>query len=147
MTDEMLLLVVGGAGLGLFLLGLGVGRWLGRRADAGLRARAADLERDLDATLGRLGDYRREVEKHFGQTSDLFRDLTRQYTTLYAHLAEGARELCPERVPEIGRGLEGPLLAPVRPPDGSVEPPTPPDAAGDASEEVAEPPPRIAAAD
>ena len=50
--------------------------------------------------------------KHFSGTSDLFRDLTHQYTTLYAHLAEGARELCPDQVPSLGHGMgEPPLVA------------------------------------
>ena len=55
----------------------------------------------------------------------MFRDLTRQYATLYAHLAEGARELSPDQVPEIGRGYQDPALrigAASEPPPASAEP-------------------------
>ena len=72
----------------------------------------AELERDLETARSEFHGYRDRVEKHFGQTSDLFRDLTARYTALYTHLAEGARDLCPERVPELGRGFEGALLEP-----------------------------------
>ncbi len=108
----------------LFGLGLGCGLWLRGRGDRKLRERAATLEAELASAASALSSYRGEVEKHFGQTSDLFRDLTRQYTTLYAHLAEGARDLCVEQVPELGRGLAAPLL-------GADEPGT--DASGDAA--------------
>ncbi|MBW2281345.1 MAG: DUF1043 family protein [Deltaproteobacteria bacterium] len=94
----------------MFLAGMCAGAWL-RRPDRGARARVVELERDLEQLASRLHSERESVTKHFDRTSDLFRDLTREYTTLYAHLAEGARELCPQRTPEIGRGLGGDLAA------------------------------------
>ena len=79
------------------------------------------------------------MEKHFERTSELFRDLTEQYTALYAHLAEGARELCAEGGPALGRGLNDPLLATTFGVDASREsaspaPDTPAEAGADAGE-------------
>ena len=98
-----------GIGLALFLAGLGVGFAL-RRGDATLRRRIQDLEREVAEAEGRYSAQQAQVEKHFEKTSDLFRDLTENYTALYGHLAEGARTLCPEGGPALGRGLNDPLL-------------------------------------
>lgn len=107
-------------GVGLFGLGVGLGLWL-RRGDRAARQRVEELELELLRARGRFEEHREQVMKHFERTSDLFRDLTKDYTALYSHLAEGARELCPDRVPGIGRGFAGPLLG--GPPDpGDVEP-------------------------
>jgi uncharacterized membrane-anchored protein YhcB (DUF1043 family) len=94
-------IAVGG---GLFLLGLLLGLLAGR-GGRGPRARVRALEAELAQVTERLASYRDQVEKHFVQTSDLFGDLTRQYTAVWDHLAEGARELCPDRVPGLGRGF------------------------------------------
>jgi hypothetical protein len=115
MTLEVLI------GVGLFGLGLGVG-FLFRRSDRTAQRRVEELELELLKARGRLEEHRDQVVKHFEQTSDLFRDLTEDYTALYAHLAQGARDLCPDRVPAIGGGFAGPLLeGPPEP--GEVEPP------------------------
>jgi uncharacterized membrane-anchored protein YhcB (DUF1043 family) len=116
---------------GTFLVGLGLGIFL-RRGSGEVRARAERLEDELSELTAAFERTRGELEtaeeqardahrqlaaeknavaKHFEQTSDLFRDLTRQYTSLYAHLAEGARELCPDSMIPIGVGFESPLLA------------------------------------
>jgi len=114
MTIEILI------GVGLFGLGVGLGLWL-RRGDRAAHQRVEELELELLRARGRLEEHRDQVVKHFEQTSDLFRDLTEDYTALYAHLAQGARDLCPDQVPGIGRGFAGPLLE--GPPDpGEVEP-------------------------
>jgi len=69
------------------------------------------LRAELDQARERLASYQDQVEKHFGQTSELFGDLTRQYSAVWDHLAEGARELCSEHSPAIGRGFsDRPLL-------------------------------------
>ncbi len=119
-------------GIAVALLGGGVaaGLILGR---AGSRARAQirELELQLRETQEEHAAYRDQVAKHFAGTSDLFRDLTHQYTTLYAHLAEGARDLCPDRVPELGRGLGEPSLVPSA--AGTAAPSAPPES--EASEE------------
>jgi uncharacterized membrane-anchored protein YhcB (DUF1043 family) len=92
--------VVGSA---LFAGGLVLGLVLNGSPLASGRLRR--LEQELREERERSAGYRESVAKHFGATSDLFRDLTRQYTGLYAHLAEGARELCPDRIPELGHGF------------------------------------------
>jgi uncharacterized membrane-anchored protein YhcB (DUF1043 family) len=45
--------------------------------------------------------YRQSVAQHFGRTSDIFRNLTGDYRTLYAHLADGARTLASDDVPAL----------------------------------------------
>ncbi len=96
-------------GLGLALGAVAVGL-LQRRSGGEARERAERLAVELDETRQELETRRAEVARHFEETSGLFRDLTEQYTRLYAHLSEGAREFCPEEVPVLGRGLDGPLL-------------------------------------
>ena len=88
----------------LFAVGGLVG-WIAARGGQGARARARRLEAELRQTEERLASYEDQVAKHFAQTSDLFGDLTRQYTAVWDHLAEGSRELCAERVPALGRGF------------------------------------------
>ncbi len=109
------------AGLVTFAAGLAAGAWLSR-ADRGAAERVVELEAQVERLGERLQAEREAVAKHFDRTSDLFLDLTRDYTALYAHLAEGARDLCPDRTPEIGRGpgeLPG-LAAGPSPPAGST---------------------------
>ena len=65
---------------------------------------------ELEETREELEAHREEVAKHFHETSQLFRGLTEQYTRLYAHLAEGARDFCAEDEPALARGFDGPLL-------------------------------------
>ncbi len=101
------------AGIALGALASGAGR---------VRERLRALERELALERERHAVYQDEVAKHFGRTSDLFRDLTRQYTSLYAHLAEGARDLCADRLPALGRGFGAtPLQAGSQPADPVAE--------------------------
>ena len=93
----------------LFAAGAAAGWWRCRDREAA--ARAHWLERELEDEQLRHQAYQQEVEKHFGQTSDLFRDLTHQYTTLYAHLADGARELCSNQLPALAGSEDFPTLA------------------------------------
>jgi hypothetical protein len=102
-----MVLLVFGAGLGL---GAGGVAFLLRRSGRAARERAERLAAELDETRAELDAHRKEVTKHFEQTSKLFRDLTEQYTRLYGHLAEGAREFCAGAVPALGRDFDGPLL-------------------------------------
>jgi uncharacterized membrane-anchored protein YhcB (DUF1043 family) len=83
-----------GVGGALFLGGLLIGL-LARRTSRNVKARVRVLEAELAQATERLASYTDQVEKHFAQTSDLFGDLTRQYTAVWDHLAVGARELCP----------------------------------------------------
>ncbi len=94
-------LVLGGA---VFLAGLSLGLAFSRGGREA-RRRVRVLEAELVEVNESLAAYRGQVEKHFAQTSDLFVELTRQYAAVWDHLAEGARSLCPERVPSLGRGF------------------------------------------
>ncbi len=79
-------------------------------ADRRTRARVRALETDLLQERERRASYEDAVAKHFDRTSDLFREMTHQYSSLYAHLAEGARELCAERLPALGTGFGAGVL-------------------------------------
>ncbi|MHC4423011.1 MAG: Z-ring associated ZapG family protein [Planctomycetota bacterium] len=109
-------------GVGLVLGGVTVGL-LRRRSGGAARERAEQLGIELDETREALEAQRAEVAKHFEETSGLFRDLTEQYTRLYAHLSEGAREFCPGEVPALGRGFDGPLLGTSGDSEPAEEPP------------------------
>ncbi len=100
-------LALGGA---LFASGVLIGSFaaqFGSRAQARIR----ELEEELHQEREEGAAYQDAVAKHFGRTSDLFRELTQQYTFLYAHLAEGARDLCADRLPALARGFGDPGLA------------------------------------
>ena len=122
------------------LVGLAIGFLLGRRSsEAAERARI--LEAELDAQraaleqvqaekLAALEDltrarteaegYRERVVQHFYGTSDQLRSLTLRYRELFEHLAEGARELCPEASSALQAGLAAPALG-----GGAADPETP----------------------
>jgi hypothetical protein len=131
------------------LLGLAIGFLLGRRtADSAERART--LEAELDAQRAALEQvqaekhsaledlararteaegYRERVVQHFYGTSDQLRSLTLRYRELFEHLAEGARDLCPEASSALQAGLEAPALAggPALETDARDEAVVPPD--------------------
>lgn len=88
------------------------GRELQAEVDAlveqGERAQAerAALETELDTVRKESGDYRKQVVEHFYGTSEQLRSLTLQYRAVFDHLAEGARELCPESFAALQEGLQ-----------------------------------------
>jgi uncharacterized membrane-anchored protein YhcB (DUF1043 family) len=125
-----------GGAVAMFVVGLAAGAWLSQ-ADRSARTRIAQLEDERAELQARVTAEREAVAKHFDQTGVLFRDLTRDYTALYAHLAEGARELCPDRTPELAEGLGTSPLALARGPGEDA------DAAGRGPEAV-EQGPRVA---
>ena len=114
-------------------LGFGVGLVLGavcifllqRRTSGSDRERAEQFGAELEETREELEAHREEVTKHFHETSQLFRGLTEQYTRLYAHLAEGAREFCADDEPALARGFDGPLLGRNGDAAGEESAPTP----------------------
>ena len=55
--------------------------------------------------------YRLNVVDHFSGTSDLLRDLTVQYRSVYEHLTKGASTLCPEGFVGLTEGLPVPEIA------------------------------------
>ena len=57
-----------------------------------------DLESQLDQAKQDRADYEAEVSDHFSQTADLLHKLTDDYRAVYAHLADGAEQLCSDRV-------------------------------------------------
>jgi uncharacterized membrane-anchored protein YhcB (DUF1043 family) len=75
---------------------------------------AAEME-DLAEQLGAARDeheaYRLNVVDHFSGTSDLLRDLTVQYRSVYEHLTKGASTLCPEGFVGLTEGLPVPEIA------------------------------------
>ena len=81
------------------LVGYGLGALLSGRRQG--NARALELERELDSTRDEFEAYRQQVSGHFSDTSKHLRDLALQYRTVYEHLADGARTLCPDSAVRI----------------------------------------------
>ena len=69
------------------------------------------LRKKLSDAKGEYDIYRMNVLEHFSGTSDLLRDLTVQYRSVYQHLTKGASTLCPEGFVGITEGLPKPELA------------------------------------
>lgn len=91
------------------LAGYALGALFSRRGRNPERIR--QLERQLDDTRDEFESYREQVSGHFTDTSKHLRDLALQYRTVYEHLADGARTLCPDStVPIEARGLAKELL-------------------------------------
>lgn len=118
-----------GGGVGLFAAGFLSGGFLLRRRDAD-RQRAVRAEQNLAEVRAELEHYRARVSEHFGRSSDLFRDLTNQYTALYTHLAEGARDLGRPGLPAFEAPPEPPRLE-ARAPGGETSNGAPPVAPGE----------------
>jgi uncharacterized membrane-anchored protein YhcB (DUF1043 family) len=91
---DILIALAAGALLGIVV---------GRRASLD-RLRCQELEAELRGVREGAIRYREDVAEHFTKTSELVKGLTLQYRTVYDHLAEGARTLCPERVIELSQG-------------------------------------------
>jgi hypothetical protein len=98
-----------GGGLLVFAVGFLVGGWWRRGRDEDRRM-AVRLERELSEARTDLERYRERVSQHFEKSSDLFRDLTSQYSSLYKHLAEGARDLARPGIPAFEPLPEAPRL-------------------------------------
>ncbi len=113
--------------------------WIGRASAGGARRRELESQlsdsRDEQARLVSETDslrsqlsaerdehdaYRLDVVDHFSGTSDLLRDLTVQYRSVYEHLTKGASTLCPEGFVGLTEGLPKPELA-GSPPDLEVD--------------------------
>jgi len=78
-------------------------------------AEAERLRNELDAGRQEYDEYRLSVVDHFSGTSDLLRDLTGQYRSVYEHLTKGASMLCPEGFVGLTDGLPLPQLAESQP--------------------------------
>lgn len=73
------------------------------------RSAREELEQRLAAASTESDAYKQKVVNHFYGTSEQLRSLTLQYRSAFDHLADGARELCPD---EIGQ-LDGEFGVPV----------------------------------
>jgi len=93
------------AAAGSLVLGILVGVLIARAGSRREAARARHLEEQLRASESEHARYRGQVSEHFGETSRRLRDLTLQYKSVYEHLADGARTLCPEGSIEIAPSL------------------------------------------
>ena len=74
-------------------------------------AEMEDLVEQLAAARDEHAAYRLNVLEHFSGTSDLLRDLTVQYRSVYEHLTKGASTLCPEGFVGLTEGLPVPQIA------------------------------------
>ncbi len=93
------------AAAGSLVLGILAGVLIGRAGARREAARLRRLEEQLRASEAEHEHYRGQVSEHFGETSRRLRDLTLQYKSVYEHLAEGARTLCPDGTIEIAASL------------------------------------------
>ena len=76
-----------------------------------LAEEAENLLGQLRAAREEHEAYRLNVVDHFSGTSDLLRDLTVQYRSVYEHLTKGASTLCPEGFVGLTEGLPVPEIA------------------------------------
>ena len=67
-----------------------------------------DLEGQLDQAKQDRADFEAEVSDHFSQTAHLLHKLTDDYRAVYTHLADGAEQLCGDRVSISEAALTGP---------------------------------------
>ena len=118
--------------LAVGVLGFGLGRFTAsgaaraRELESHLEDMRKDNERlrtELDASRSAQEHYRDGVADHFVGTADRLRDLALQYRAVYDHLAEGARELCPERFAAIESPMETDLLIGPSAPDDADDVP------------------------
>jgi uncharacterized membrane-anchored protein YhcB (DUF1043 family) len=121
MSPDFFLYLTSAAAIGL-VLGFLSGRRTGRSAERirELEAQVERLEKERERALAELAAaremlrlkqeeldaYRARVADHFVGTSELLRDLTHRYRSVYAHLTAGASELCPEGFVGLEEGLE-----------------------------------------
>ena len=77
-------IILVGAGILLFGLGLGLGYLFSHKREA---TKTSDIQNELD-------EYRRHVTAHFSETAQHFQALGEQYRSLYKHMAHGAEALC-----------------------------------------------------
>ena len=92
LPNKTRVLIIGGGIGGI------VGWYLALNARGDKRKVIMDLESQLDQAKQDRADYEAEVSEHFSQTADLLHKLTDDYRAVYTHLADGAEQLCGDRV-------------------------------------------------
>jgi len=102
LVESYLLWLAAAGGLGIGLL---LGFALGRRGVGRDAARVRTLEEQIARTETEHAQYRTQVSQHFVETSRRLHDLTIQYKSVYEHLADGARTLCPDGAVAIAPSL------------------------------------------
>ena len=113
--DLALYLIPLAVGLGGFLLGrfTAPGATRARELANELEINRKEHERacaELEAAHSSEQHYRGAVADHFVGTADRLRDLALQYRSVFDHLADGAKDLCPDRFDAIGSPLQTDLL-------------------------------------
>jgi len=76
-------------------IGLLWNRLVGGSSSRGL-LRSREAQRQLDVMRQEQQHYRDQVSAHFQRTAELVNELTSNYRAVHNHLAQGARDLCPE---------------------------------------------------
>lgn len=89
-----------------FIAGAIVSRNLGSNP---LRNR--ENQRAIDTLRQEQQHYRDQVTGHFQRTAELVNELTENYRAVHNHLAQGARELCPEAGSQLPHLPEPPAAA------------------------------------
>ena len=103
MSNLVFALIIGGG------IGGVVGWYLAFNARGGNKRKVImDLESQLDQAKQDRADYEAEVSEHFSQTASLLHQLTDDYRAVYTHLADGAEQLCGDRVSMSEAALTGP---------------------------------------
>ena len=92
MSNLVFALIIGGG------IGGVVGWYVALNARGDKRKVIMDLESQLDQAKQDRADYEAEVSEHFSQTASLLHKLTDDYRAVYTHLADGAEQLCGDRV-------------------------------------------------
>ena len=85
------------------IIGVGIGSVLGwylalHARGNNKRKVIMELESRLDQATQDRAEYEAEVSDHFSQTANLLHKLTDDYRAVYTHLADGAKQLCGDRV-------------------------------------------------
>lgn len=90
MDNQVLIIVVaiGAAAIGLFI-GLALGR-----NNASSSKQAKELETQLEASQKALEEYKEEVQQHFSDTAEAFKQASESYAALHQRVATGAQSLC-----------------------------------------------------
>ena len=99
-------IILVGAGILVFGIGLGLGYWFAHSKRMREASRADNIQNELD-------DYRRDVSKHFSATAEHFQQIGQQYRALYKHMANGADSLCDSAQSDALLGFKAGTVAAV----------------------------------
>jgi hypothetical protein len=86
--EELVFAAIAGAVVGLL-----IGFFTGRRLAPGTQENL-DLKQKLEEARAATEQFEQKVNAHFAETAGKLNSLTQNYREVYAHLAQGASELC-----------------------------------------------------